>query len=134
MLSTLRLTYLTCWAYCMHLDLEPWQCKKSNTFSSIKLLTQVTVADKLVLMKKPFVHRLMYCLFAVSSRIVQRTSLTVNIVLSDVTNRYYTMVFSGSRKNPNPQVHHIVGNSESLVSHWNGGTSGLDFSAPTEHQ
>ena len=56
----------------------------------------------------------MRCLFAVSSLFVQRTSLTVNIDLSDVTNRYYTvpyrrvafriekkkrsLVFSGSRK------------------------------------
>ena len=57
----------------------------------------------------------MRCLFAVSSRFVQRASLTVNIDLSDVTNRYYTvlyrtvvvyekknrsLVFSGSRKIP----------------------------------
>ena len=57
----------------------------------------------------------MRCLFAVSSRFVQRASLTVNIDLSDVFNRYYTvlyrtvvvyekknrsLVFSGSRKIP----------------------------------
>ena len=57
----------------------------------------------------------MRCLFSVSSRFVQRTSLTVNFDLSDVTNRYYTvlyrtvvvyekknrsLVFSGSRKIP----------------------------------
>ena len=57
----------------------------------------------------------MRCLFAVSSRFVQPASLTVNIDLSDVTNRYYTvlyrtvvvyekiirsLVFSGSRKIP----------------------------------
>ena len=57
----------------------------------------------------------MRCLFAVSSRFVQRVSLTVNIDLSDVTNRYYTvlyrtvvvyekknqsLVFSGFRKIP----------------------------------
>ena len=55
----------------------------------------------------------MRCLYAVSSWFVQRTSLTVNIDLSDVTNKYYTvlyrtvvvyekknrsLVFSGSRK------------------------------------
>ena len=55
------------------------------------------------------------CLFAVSSRFVQRVSLIVNIDLSDVTNRYNTvlypmvvvyekknrsLVFSGSRKIP----------------------------------
>ena len=55
----------------------------------------------------------MRCLFAVSSWFVQRASLTVNIDLSDVTNKYYTvlyrtvvvyekknrsLVFSGSRK------------------------------------
>ena len=57
----------------------------------------------------------MRCLFSVSSRFVQRASLTVNFDLSDVTNRYYTvlyrtvvvyekknrlLVFSGSRKIP----------------------------------
>ena len=57
----------------------------------------------------------MLCLFAVSSRFVQRASLTVNIDLSDVTNKYYTvlyrtvvvyekknrsLVFSGFRKIP----------------------------------
>ena len=66
-------------------------------------------------MKKPFVSCLMHCLFAVSSWFVQRASLTVNIDLSDVTNRYYavlyrtvvvyekknkSLVFSGSRKIP----------------------------------
>ena len=35
----------------------------------------------------------MHCLFAVSSRFVQRASLTVNIDLSDVTNRYYTVLY-----------------------------------------
>ena len=57
----------------------------------------------------------MRCLFAVSSWSIQRASLTVNIDLSDVTNKYYTvlyrtvvvyekknrsLVFSGSRKIP----------------------------------
>ena len=57
----------------------------------------------------------MRCLFAISSFIVQRAPLTVNIDLSDVTNKYYTvlyrtvvvyekknrsLVFSGSRKIP----------------------------------
>ena len=57
----------------------------------------------------------MCSLFAVSSWFVQRASFTVNIDLSDVTNRYYTvlyrtvlvyenknrsLVFSGSRKIP----------------------------------
>ena len=57
----------------------------------------------------------MRCLFTISSWIVQRASLTVNIDLSDVTNKYYTvlyrtvvvyekknrsLVFSGSRKIP----------------------------------
>ena len=57
----------------------------------------------------------MRCLFVVSSWFVQRASLTVNIDLCDVTNRYYTvlfrtvvvyekknrsLVFSGSRKIP----------------------------------
>ena len=66
-------------------------------------------------MKEPFVHCLMRCLFAVSSLFVQRASFTVNIDLSDVTNKYYTvlyrtvvvyekknrsLVFSGSRKIP----------------------------------
>ena len=66
----------------------------------------------------------MRCLFAVSSWFGQRASLTVNIDLSDVTNRYYTvlyrtvvvyeqknrsLVFSGSRKKPNPWVHRSSG-------------------------
>ena len=38
------------------------------------------------------------------------------------------------QKNPNPRVHRSVRNSASLVSHWNGGPSGWDFSVPTEHQ
>ena len=38
------------------------------------------------------------------------------------------------QKNLNPRVHRSVGNSASLVSHWNGGPSGWDFSVPTEHQ
>ena len=65
----------------------------------------------------------MRCLLAASSLFVQRASLTVYIDLSDVTNRYYTvqyrtvvvyekknrsLVFSGSRKNPNPRVHRSV--------------------------
>ena len=123
-----------------------------HTFSSTKLLTRVTVADKLVLVKtilmKYFVHCLMRCLFAFSSLFVQRTSLTVNIDLSDITTKYYTVLYRASwymrkksiigvqwfQKNPNPQVNRSVGNSASLVSHWNGGPSGWDFSVPTEHQ
>ena len=52
MLSALRSTYLT---YGMHRDGEPCLdiVKKRNTFSSTKLLTRVTVADKLVLVN-PF--------------------------------------------------------------------------------
>ena len=90
--------------------------KKTHTFSSTKLLTQVTVADKLVLVN-PFLwnNHSFIVLCAVSSWFVQCTSLTVNINLSDVTNRYYTvlcrtvvvnekknwsLVFSGSRKIP----------------------------------
>ena len=57
----------------------------------------------------------MHCLFAVSSRFVKRVIDDVNIDLSDVTNKYYTvlyrtvvvyekknrsLVFSGSRKIP----------------------------------
>ena len=38
------------------------------------------------------------------------------------------------QKNPNPLVHRSVGNSACLVSYWNGGPSGWDFSVPTEHQ
>ena len=38
------------------------------------------------------------------------------------------------QKNPNPRVHRSVGNSASLVSHWNGVPSAWDFSVPTEHQ
>ena len=80
---------------------------------------------------------------------VRRMSLTVNIDLSDVDNKYYTVlyrtivvyekknrsfVFGGSRKNHNPRVHRSVGNLASLVSHWNGWPSDWDFSVPTEHQ
>ena len=74
----------------------------------------------------------MRCLFAVSSWFVQRASLTVNIDLSDVINKYYTVphrkvvVYEKKesiigvqwfQKNPNPRVHRSVGNSASLVSH-----------------
>ena len=90
----------------------------------------------------------MRCLFAVSSWFVERASSTVNIDLSDVTNKYYTvlyrtvvvyekknrsLVFSGDRKIPTRGPTVPVGNSASLVSHWNGGPSGWDFSVPTEH-
>ena len=44
-------------------------------------------------MKLPFVHCLIHSSFAVSSRFVQRASLTVNIDLSDVTNIYYTVLY-----------------------------------------
>ena len=63
--------------------------KIETHFSKKKLLTPVTVADKLVLVN-PFVLCLMRCLLAVSSLFVQRASLTVNIDISDVTNTYYT--------------------------------------------
>ena len=95
----------------------------------------------------------MRCLFAVSNWFVQRSSLIVNIDLSDVTNRYYTVPYcmvakcrigmwekeliigvQWFQKNPNPRVHGSVGNWACFVSHWNGGPSGWDFSIPTEHQ
>ena len=61
MLSTLGSTYLTCWAMSdwMYRDWEPCRCKKRNTFSSTKLLTRVTVADKLVLVN-PFWYTVPY--------------------------------------------------------------------------
>ena len=63
---------------------------------------------------------------------MQRASLTVNIDLSDVTNRYNTVLYHTvvvyEKKNrslvpekSNPWVQRSVGNSASLVSHWNGG-------------
>ena len=100
MLSALRLTYLTC---CV----GHWVTESTgtgslddqiHTFSSTKLLTRVTVADKLVLVN-PFWWNnylficLMRCLFAVSRWFVQRAPLTVNIDLSDVTNKYYTVLY-----------------------------------------
>ena len=128
----------TCWVHCdwhifnllfwalgdwIHWDGEPWRCNNTphtHIFSSTKLPTRVTVADKLVLVN-PFwwnnhlfiVKCAVYSLF--SSWFIQRASLTVNIDLSDVTNKYYTvlyrkvvvyekknrsLVFSGSRKIP----------------------------------
>ena len=84
-----------------------------------------------------------------SSWFVQRASLTVNIDLSDVTNRWLHSTVPYSRgiwekesiigvqwfpQNPNPLVHRSVGNSASHVSHWNGGPSGWDLSVPIEHQ
>ena len=85
------------------------------------------MADKLVLVNlfwwniHLFMHCLMRCLLAVSSWFVQRASLTVNIDLSDVINRYtlYSTVPYGRgiwekesiigvqwlQKNPNPRVH-----------------------------
>ena len=60
MLSGLRLAYfnLLFWALSdwIHRDGEPWRCKNTphtHIFSSTKLLTRVTVADKLVLVN-PF--------------------------------------------------------------------------------
>ena len=51
--------------------LRMWKKNKKKTFSSTKLLTRVTVADKLVLVNHfdeiTIVHYLMCCLFAVSS-------------------------------------------------------------------
>ena len=38
------------------------------------------------------------------------------------------------QEKPNPRVHSPVENSASLVSHWEGGPSGWDFSVPTHHQ
>ena len=161
MLSALQFTYLMSWAMSdwMHRDREPWRCKKKrNTFSSTKLLTQVTVADKLVFvnpfwLNNHFVHCLMHCLFAVSCWFVQPPSLTVNINLSDVTNKYYTVPYrtvakcrigiwekesiigvQRNQKNPEPWIHHSVRNLASLVSHWNNWPLGWDYSVPTGHQ
>ena len=141
MLSALRLTYLTCcighWSSDWHRDGEPWRCKThhTHTFSSTKLLTRVTVADKLVLVN-PFWWNnhlfIVYALFIHCFKLIcTARSLTVNIDLSDVTNKYYTvlyrtvviyekknrsLVFSGSRKIPTR------------------GPLGWDFSGTTEHQ
>ena len=38
------------------------------------------------------------------------------------------------QENPNPKVHRPVGNSASLIPHWNDGPSGWDSIAPTEHK
>ena len=143
MLSALRLTYLTCSAmsYWMHRDGEPWRCKKA-TLSSTKFFTRVTVADKLVLVNSfwwtnYFFHCLMRCLFAVSSWFVQRASLTVNIDLSDVTNRYNTVAYGTVAFRIGiweKRIDHWCSvaleksqPSASLVSHWNGGPSGWGF-------
>ena len=149
MLSALRLTYFNCTGTGCLDDVK----KHTHTFSSTKLLTWATVADKLVLVNSfwwnnHFFYCSMRCLLAISSWFVQRASLTVNIELSDVTKWYYNTVPYGLgiwekestigvqwfQKNPNPWVHRSVGNSASLVSHWNGRPSGWDFSVPTEHQ
>ena len=45
-----------------------------------------------------------------------------------------SLVFSVNRKIPTLRSTVLVGNSTSLVSHWNGGPSGWDFPVPTEHQ
>ena len=101
-----------------HRDGEPWRCKNTpHTHISLNKITYSSYCGwyasscKSILMKWPFVH----CSFAVSSWFVQRASLTVNIDLSDVTNKNYTvlyrtvvvyekknrsLVFSGSRKIP----------------------------------
>ena len=94
--SALRLTYLTCCVgHCRVTEsietrsLDDVKTHHTHTFFSTKLLTRVTVADKLVLVNPfwwnnhDFVHCKMRCLFAVSSRFVHRASLTVNIDLSD---------------------------------------------------
>ena len=107
--------------------------KKNNIFSSTKLLTRVTVADKLVLVN-PFWWNshlfIVNLLFIRSFKLI--CTARVNLELSDVTKWYYSTVpygrgiwekesiigvqwFSGSRKNPNTRVHSSVENSASLV-------------------
>ena len=94
MLSAWRFAYLTCCVGHWVTEstgtgsLDDVKTHYTHTFSSTKLLTRVTVADKLVLVS-PFWwnNHLMCYLFAVSSWFVQPASLTVNIDLSDVTNK-----------------------------------------------
>ena len=119
----------TCWVHCdWHINLlgnawlnapvrETWWCIKKkntkNTLFSTKLLTRVTVADKLVLVNPFWWNNHSFIVQCAVCWFVQRASLTVYIDLSDVTNRYYTvlyrtvmvyekknrsLVFSGSRK------------------------------------
>ena len=156
MLSALRLLYLTCWTMpdWMHREGEPWRCKKhTHTFSSTKLLTRVTVADKLVLVN-PFDEITIWLLLNVLFISCFKLICTARII--DCLHRpqwrhqqilHSTVPYGRGiwekesiigvqwfQKNPNPRVHRSVGNSASLVSHWNGGPSGWDFSVPTEHQ
>ena len=155
MLSALWLAYLTCWTMrdWMHGKRSLDDVNKKQQQHTHIFLNKITYPSYCgwwassclsILIKNPFVHCLMRCLFAVSSWFVQRASLTVYINPSDVTSTvpYGRGIWEKEsiigvqwfQKNPNPRVHRSVGNSTSLVSHWNGGPSGWDFSVPTEHQ
>ena len=67
----------------------------------------------------------------VELKILYSTSLNVELVY-EINN--LSLLFSGSRKIQNPRVHRFVENSTILVSHWNCGPQGWDFSVPTELQ
>ena len=139
-----------------HWDVEPWRCKNTphtHTFPSTKLLTRVTVADKQVLVN-PFwwnnhlfihviVQRAVLSLFQVA-RVIDckhRSRWRHQQILHSavpygrgIWEKESIIGVQWFQKNPKPWVHRSVGNSASLVSHWNGGPSGWDFSVPTEHQ
>ena len=125
----------------------------THTFSSTKLLTRVTVADKLVLVN-PFwwnnllfkfnalfircfklicIARVIDCLHRPQWRHQQILHSTVPYGRG-IWEKESIIGVQWFQKYPNPRVHRSVGNSASLVSHWNGGPSGWDFSVPTEHQ
>ena len=91
---------LLCWALSdgIHRDgsldrVDDVKTPHTHTFSSTKLLTRVTVDDKLVLVNPFWWNNHLFIVFAVLGWFEQRASLTVNIDLSDVTNKYYTELY-----------------------------------------
>ena len=157
MLSALRLTYLTCCVGHWVTEstgtgsLDDVKTHNTHAFSSTKLLTRVTVADKLVL-GNPFwwtICSLFNALFIgyfklnCTARVIvckHRSQWRHQQILHStvpygrgIWEKESIIGVQWFQKNPNPRVHRSVGNSASLVSHWNGGPSGWDFSVPTEH-
>ena len=156
MLSALQLTYLTCWSISnwVHRKGESWWCKETH------FPPQVTVADRLVLVNLYWwnnhlfiVKCAVYSLFSVELYSARHWLLKhrpqwrhQQILYSTVP--YHTVVklrigiwekvlmigVQWFQKNPKPRVHHSVGNSPRLFSHWNGRPSAWDFSVATCHQ
>ena len=136
-------------------SLDDVKTHHTHTFSSTKLLTRVSVADKLVLVNpfwwnNHFICSLFNALFSLCFKLIctarvidckHRSQWRHQQILHStapygrgIWEKESIIGVQWFQKNPNPRVPRSVGNSASLVSHWNGGPSGWDFSVPTEHQ